>query len=89
MKSYSDKSPSLKRMLKIAESLGLIYDYHNFPFQLNSYSPGYWQRSSGAWSFVIIDADNREVMGSCYPAGELWRRFRQGKKLETIGMEVM
>ena len=82
---------TLKRMLKVAEHFELLSHVHQPPFRLNSYRPGHWQRSAGAWSFVIVDTNNVEVMGSGWPCWKVWKMFNESpSKLEVYrGVELL
>lgn len=66
------------RMTKIAEHFKLT-EQHTPPFRVVSHRPGYWQRSAGAFSFTLRDADNRIIFGSCWTAEKLWKLFKESK----------
>ncbi len=63
------------QLVKIAQEFGL--NVGPGPHTLNRTRAGHWQRSAGAWSWWLADADGREVVGSTSPATDVVRAYRE------------
>lgn len=62
------------QLVQIAKEFGL--EVGPGPHTLNRTRAGYWQRSAGAWSWWLADAEGREVIGSCSPATDVVRAYK-------------
>ena len=58
-------------LAQLCEGLGLWLDGFRLPFRVVRTRAGYWQKSGGAWSWFMVDADGAEIVASCSPAREV------------------
>ena len=85
-KLNTDKpSPLIKRLCKkIKEQLGIECD----PTTFRRLRPGYWQRSSGAWSWSMRTLNGIFEFGSCDPVTMCVRRDHKLEWLDS-GDEIV
>jgi hypothetical protein len=67
------------KILQIFHELGGKTDGIALPVMLNRTHAGYYQRSAGAWSWYLTDAEGREIVGGYCAATDTVVAHRAGK----------
>ena len=63
-----------RKLASIAHDLGLTDKGEAWPLSVKRVRAGHHQRAAGAWSWVLVDANGLEIMGSPFPASEVIKR---------------
>lgn len=71
-----------KELISIASKLNLLSETLVYPLNIRRLYPGHWQRSAGAWSWILEDSEYREIMGSCHTVKTIITEFKNGNVSE-------
>ncbi len=77
-----------KRVVSMIEELGVDLSQYKGPFAVRRTRAGHWQRSAGAWSWYLVDAEENEVVGSCESMTSILRDHSAGR-VATYRNEVL
>lgn len=67
-----------QELAAIARDLGFLGRGETFPLKIHRVRAGYHQVSAGAWSWILVDIDGQEIMGSSWTATEIVAAYKEG-----------